>query len=93
MTQNSFEISSMGIRVDKSTLMKQLQVTDQLHKQSLFYHQLLLNDELPESIGGGIGQSRMCMFLLRKKHIGEVQVGIWPDKMRSECARNGIHLL
>ncbi|WP_093238921.1 aspartate--ammonia ligase [Psychroflexus halocasei] len=93
MTQNSFEISSMGIRVDKSTLMKQLQVTDQLHKQSLFYHQLLLSDELPESIGGGIGQSRMCMFLLRKRHIGEVQVGIWPDKMRAECAQNGIHLL
>lgn len=87
-----FEISSMGIRVDATALKCQLAERNELHKSELEYHKMLLNGELPLSIGGGIGQSRLCMFLLKAAHIGEVQSGIWPEEMRKECERNGIYL-
>lgn len=90
---SAFEISSMGIRVDASTLERQLSLTGKEERRSLFYHQQLLQDKVPQSIGGGIGQSRLCMFLLKKRHIGEVQVSVWPESLRREYASNGIHLL
>ncbi|HET8753686.1 MAG TPA: aspartate--ammonia ligase [Salinimicrobium sp.] len=89
----AMEISSMGIRVNAETLEKQLEISGCQERKKLFYHDKLLKGELPQSIGGGIGQSRLCMFLLKKKHIGEVQVSIWPDELRNDCERNGIHLL
>ena len=75
---SAFEISSMGIRVDAPTLHRQLAERDQLWKEELYFHRLLLDGKLPQTIGGGIGQSRLCMFLLRKAHIGEIQSAIWP---------------
>jgi len=89
----AFELSSMGIRVDKESLQYQLKESNSEDRKSLYFHQRLLNGELPLSIGGGIGQSRLCMFLLRKAHIGEIQASIWPEKMISECKRNGIELM
>ncbi len=89
----SCELSSMGIRVDKEALLRQLADASQEHKAELYFHRRLLSGELPLSIGGGIGQSRLCMFLLQKAHIGEIQASIWPDSMREECARNGINLI
>jgi aspartate--ammonia ligase len=89
----AFELSSMGIRVDKDSLLYQLKETNCEDRKSLYFHQRLLNGELPLSIGGGIGQSRLCMFLLRKAHIGEIQASIWPEKMISECKKNGIELM
>ncbi|AEV32072.1 aspartate--ammonia ligase, AsnA-type [Owenweeksia hongkongensis DSM 17368] len=91
--KESFEISSMGIRVDKLALLDQLNKTGQNDRKELQFHKLLLNEILPESIGGGIGQSRVCMFMLRKKHIGEVQVGIWPDSVKEKSKEEGIMLL
>ena len=91
--KRAFEISSMGIRVDKETLLKQLKELGVEERQSLMWHQMLLHDEMPLSIGGGIGQSRLCMFLLQKAHIGEVQASIWPDEMREQCAKNNITLV
>ena len=91
--ERSFEISSMGIRVDKSSLMEQLTIRKQVERSQLLWHQLLLSDKLPQTIGGGIGQSRLCMYFLRKAHIGEIQSSIWPDKMVEQCHSNGIHLL
>ena len=88
-----FELSSMGIRVDKKALIRQLEITEQTERKNLIFHKRLLRGELPLSIGGGIGQSRLCMFYLRKAHIGEVQTGIWPDNMIDECRANGITLL
>ena len=88
-----FELSSMGIRVDEKSLLHQLEITGQTERKNLIFHKRLLNGELPLSIGGGIGQSRLCMFYLRKAHIGEVQVGIWPDDMIKKCHANGINLL
>lgn len=79
--EKAFEISSMGIRVDKTALLKQLKITGYEEKQHLYFHKQILSNSLPQSIGGGIGQSRLCMFLLRKSHIGEVQPGIWPGWM------------
>lgn len=90
---SSLELSSMGIRVDKKALQHQLTITDSLDKQNLFYHNLLLQNELPLSIGGGLGQSRICMFLLKKKHIGEVQASIWPESVRQQALEKGINLL
>jgi len=87
-----FEISSMGIRVDREALLKQLETTGNEYRKELEYHKKLLNNELPLSIGGGIGQSRLCMFFLRKAHIGEVQASIWPQDMRKVCAENNIVL-
>ncbi len=91
--ERSFEISSMGIRVDKASLMRQLTIRKMEDRASLMWHQMLLNDELPLTIGGGIGQSRLCMYYLRKAHIGEIQSSIWPDEMMTTCRGNGIHLL
>ncbi len=89
----SIELSSMGIRVDKETLLRQLELTGKMDRVNLFFHQQLLNDKLPLSIGGGIGQSRLCLVLLHKAHIGEIQASIWPDDMRQECAALGMHLI
>ena len=83
----SFEISSMGIRVNKESLLKQLEITGKNDRKELLFHKRLLNDELPLSIGGGIGQSRLCMFYLRKAHIGEIQSSIWP-KGCTKIAKN-----
>ncbi len=88
-----FEISSMGIRVSPESLRKQLNARGCPEKAELSFHKMLLNGELPYSIGGGIGQSRICMFLLRKAHIGEVQASIWPEEQRAKCAAAGIDLL
>ncbi len=89
----SLEISSMGIRVDKEALEAQLKMTGTEKRKNLMFHQRLLNDELPLSIGGGIGQSRLCMFFLKKAHIGEIQATIWPDDMIEECKKHNIHLM
>ena len=89
----ALEISSMGVRVDKTALERQLEISGKQDRRHLMFHSLLLNDKLPLSIGGGIGQSRLCMFLLRKRHIGEIQSSIWPEEMRRECLEEGIKLL
>ncbi len=89
----AFEISSMGIRVDKDVLLKQLQISGQEKRKDLYWHSKLLSDKLPLSIGGGIGQSRLCMYFLRKAHIGEIQSSIWPVEMVKQCEQNNIHLL
>ena len=91
--ESAFEVSSMGIRVDESALRKQLKMRAEEWKSDLMYHKMLLNGELPYTIGGGIGQSRLCMFLLRKAHIGEIQSSIWPDEMRVKCHEAGIELV
>lgn len=88
-----FEISSMGIRVDKNSLEKQLQIEDKEDRKELYFHKKLLNNELPLTIGGGIGQSRLCMFLLQKAHIGEIQASIWPEEMREKCKAHNIPLI
>ncbi len=88
----AFELSSMGIRVDKSALLKQLAIRGCEERRELAFHKALLNGELPLSIGGGLGQSRLCMYLLRCAHIGEVQTSIWPDEMIRACADAGIVL-
>lgn len=90
---NAVELSSMGIRVDEESLDRQLKVSGCDDRRELDYHKALLNGELPCTIGGGIGQSRICMYFLNKAHIGEVQVGIWPPDMIEECSKSGIHLL
>ena len=89
----ALELSSMGIRVDEEALQRQLRLAGCEDRASLPFHSALLKGELPYTIGGGIGQSRMCMFFLRKAHIGEVQASFWPDKMIEECRENGIALL
>ena len=91
--QCSFEISSMGIRVDAEALRRQLDLRGETWKSDLAYHKALLEDKLPYTIGGGIGQSRLCMYLLRKAHIGEIQSSIWPEKMRQMCHEAGIDLV
>jgi aspartate--ammonia ligase len=91
--KTAFELSSMGIRVDQQALENQLEMTHTSERRELYFHQKLLNGELPLSIGGGIGQSRLCMFYLKKAHIGEVQASIWPDEMFEECQKNNIFLL
>ncbi len=89
----SFELSSMGIRVDKEALLRQLEIEGQNERKELYFHKRLLEGSLPLTIGGGIGQSRLCMFFLRKAHIGEIQSSIWPDDYRIECKKIGIELL
>lgn len=89
----SFEISSMGIRVDEEAMERQLKLAGAEDRKELDFHKAILNKELPYSIGGGIGQSRLCMYFLRKAHIGEVQVSIWPEDMIEECKNNNIFLL
>lgn len=88
-----FEISSMGIRVSPESLREQLEIRGCTERSSLTFHKLLLEGKLPYSIGGGIGQSRLCMFLLHKAHIGEVQASIWPEEQIKACADAGIELL
>ncbi|MEG2460840.1 MAG: aspartate--ammonia ligase [Peptostreptococcaceae bacterium] len=90
---NTIELSSMGIRVDEDSLEKQLKLSGHEDRKELDYHKSLLNKELPYTVGGGIGQSRICMYFLNKAHIGEVQVGIWSNEMTKECEKFGIHLL
>ena len=87
------ELSSMGIRVDKEALQRQLKEEKEEKRLELYFHKRLMNDTLPLSIGGGIGQSRLCMFYLRKAHIGEIQASIWPEDMRKECEELDIHLI
>lgn len=91
--QQSLELSSMGIRVDKEVLLQQLAITGLSERKELLFHKKLLKDELPLSIGGGIGQSRLCMFLLRKAHIGEVQASLWPEEMIRQCAERNIFMV
>lgn len=90
---DQLELSSMGIRVDAKTLKEQLKISDCEERLNYKYHKLLVNNELPQTIGGGIGQSRLCMFFLQKAHIGEVQVSYWPDEMRKELKKNSVILL
>ncbi|MGN0222032.1 MAG: aspartate--ammonia ligase [Prevotella sp.] len=89
----SFELSSMGIRVDKESLVRQLRIEDKEERLQLYFHKKLMADELPLSIGGGIGQSRLCMVLLHKAHIGEIQASIWPEDMRAQCKEWGMPLI
>ncbi len=91
--ESSLELSSMGIRVDESSLQEQLEILGLEERRELEYHKMLLNGELPLTIGGGIGQSRICMFLLQKSHIGEVQASIWSDDIVRVCSEKGINLL
>ena len=90
---HAFEISSMGIRVDEEALRRQLRERSQQNKESLMFHRMLLEGKLPYTIGGGIGQSRLCMFLLRKAHIGEIQASIWPQEMVASCRAHGIEIV
>ena len=89
----AFEISSMGIRVDAESLARQLKTAGREERAALPFHKMLLNDELPLTIGGGIGQSRLCMLLMQTAHIGEVQVSVWDDNTVRECEKAGIMLL
>ena len=91
--ESAFEVSSMGIRVDEQALERQLALKGEGWKSELMYHKMLLSGELPYTIGGGIGQSRLCMYLLRKAHIGEIQSSIWPDEMRIRCHAAGVDLV
>jgi len=89
----ALELSSMGIRVDKDALLSQLEERDQMHKAEFPFHKDVIAEKLPFTIGGGIGQSRICMFFLQKAHIGEVQSSVWPQGMIELCRKNEIHLL
>ena len=89
----SLELSSMGIRVDKKSLEKQLKEANAEDRKELMYHKMLLNDELPLTIGGGLGQSRICMYFMKTAHIGEVQSSVWPEEMVQEFRRKGIEFL
>ncbi|MFH1729924.1 MAG: aspartate--ammonia ligase [Pseudomonadota bacterium] len=91
--KRAYELSSMGIRVSKESLKKQLEIREASDRLNLEWHKRLLADEYPFSIGGGIGQSRLCMFYLQKAHIGETQASVWPDEMIEVCKVNGINLL
>lgn len=91
--EHSFELSSMGIRVNKESLIRQLELEGKQEREKLYFHQKLLNGELPLTIGGGIGQSRLCMVMLHKAHIGEIQASIWPQDMREKCEKAGIPLI
>jgi len=93
LLNRAIEISSMGIRVDKEALLRQLKLTGTEERQELYFHKRLLSGDLPQSIGGGIGQSRLSMFYLRKAHIGEIQASIWPEEMRTEALTAGIPLI
>ena len=91
--ERAFELSSMGIRVDREALLRQLQAAGKNDRLELYFHRRLLDGTLPLSVGGGIGQSRLCMLYLRKAHIGEIQASIWPEEMRRECSEAGIPLI
>lgn len=89
----AYEISSMGIRVDREALLRQLEISGAQERKEMLFHRRLLGGELPLSVGGGIGQSRLCMYYLRKAHIGEIQVSIWPPEMVEQCKASNIFLL
>ena len=91
--ESAFEVSSMGIRVSPEALERQLVIRGEKSKSGLLYHRMLLEGKLPYTIGGGIGQSRLCMYLLRKAHIGEIQSSVWPEDMRMKCHEAGIDLV
>jgi len=93
VTHRRHELTSMGVRVTKETLLKQLELSNQMDLVDQPYHQAILNDEIPLSIGGGIGQSRVYMLLLRKAHLGEVGVTIWPQELKDICVERNIHVL
>ena len=93
ITRRRHELTSMGIRVTKETLRQQLEITKQMHFLDMPYHQAILKDEIPLSIGGGIGQSRTTMLLLKKAHLGEVSVTVWPKALKDICAKKNIHVL
>jgi aspartate--ammonia ligase len=91
--ESAFELSSMGIRVDRAALVRQLEIQGKQERSELLFHKRLLNGEFPEAVGGGIGQSRLCMYFLRKAHIGEVQASLWPGQMQHHCRKSGIMLM
>ncbi|QEN03455.1 aspartate--ammonia ligase [Thiospirochaeta perfilievii] len=91
--ERTFEISSMGIRVNAEVLEKQLKIKGAEDRKELLFHKRLLNGDFPDSVGGGIGQSRLCMFFLRKAHIGEVQSSLWPEDVINNCKKNNIYLM
>jgi aspartate--ammonia ligase len=93
VTKRRHELTSMGIRVTKDTLVAQMKMAGLERDLALPYHQAILNDQIPLSIGGGIGQSRTYMYLLRKAHLGEVSVTVWPDVLNEMCERKNIHVL
>ena len=93
VTARRHELSSMGVRVDGEALKKQLTIAGQLDFLRFPYHKAVLNDEIPLSVGGGIGQSRTLMLLLRKAHLGEVSVGVWPKVLKEMCEKKNIRVL
>ena len=93
VTKRRHELTSMGIRVTKETLKQQLEISGQLDFLKLPYHQAIVRDEIPLSVGGGLGQSRTVMYLLRKAHLGEVSVSVWPETLKRICAARNIHVL
>ena len=93
VTKRRHELTSMGIRVNANTFRKQLEITGQLDFRKLPYHQAIINNEVPLSIGGGIGQFRTYMFLLKKAHLGEVSVTVWPKILKDMCKKKNIHVL
>jgi len=93
VTKRRHELTSMGIRVNADTLKKQLEISNQLDLLKLPYHQAIINSNIPLSIGGGIGQSRTFMLLLKKAHLGEVSVTVWPKVLKDMCKKNNIHVL
>ncbi|MBO4717256.1 MAG: aspartate--ammonia ligase, partial [Spirochaetales bacterium] len=90
---DSLELSSMGIRVSPQSLIDQLKIRGCMERKDLYWHKRLLAGDFPQTIGGGIGQSRVCMFLLRKAHIGEVQASVWPEEDKAAAAKAGIVLM
>ena len=93
VNDSAIELSSMGIRVDPKALEKQLEISGKTNRKELYFHKLLLEEKLPLTIGGGIGQSRLCMLLLQKAHIGEVQVSVWDEQTILTCKKAGVTLL
>jgi aspartate--ammonia ligase len=93
VTRRRHELTSMGIRVTKETLVEQLKMSDLMENLKLPYHQAIMNDKIPLSIGGGIGQSRTFMYLLRTAHLGEVTVSVWPNQLKEICAKHNIHVI
>jgi aspartate--ammonia ligase len=91
--EDAFELSSMGIRVNREAMLRQLELRGCPERKDLLFHKRLLAGDFPESIGGGIGQSRLCMYFLRKAHIGEVQASLWPGQMHEHCRKSGITLM
>ena len=91
--ERSIELSSMGIRVNREALERQLEQSGKENRKELYFHRRLIEGSLPQSIGGGIGQSRLCMILLHKAHVGETQSSIWPEDMRQQCKEAGMTLI